>query len=436
MKKHIYIVLAVVFLNSTATQAQDYFSFYNLGDYVVQTQNISPVYIPKNSFTFAVPGVNIGLELNTSFSANQLLTKNENSNTLKWDLNNLSETSDELNDIDIDLTVNLFYMAFKRKKGSFTIFANTRVSNKMRLSNDLLNIAANGINESFALDDKARISGYNEIGIGFTQTFLEDDKLAIAIRGKYLNGMVHGGTEDNAEAAIEIDQKTGFYTLNATSATANTSGLGPIFGGDADEFIFFTENQGWAVDIGATFKPIEKLTLEIAVNDIGEINWTQDVANYNIEETDGNQVYSGVDLRTREPLEDEALEVLNEVFPNNETAKEFKTTLSMKTYVSARYAITKRNLFTLAAFNSNAFGQFKPSYSLGYNRTLKKTTFGVLASMGGRVDDLRVGVNFAAKLGPFQLYAATDSVMAAFGLPEEAKGVYARLGLNFVFGYK
>ena len=432
MKKHIYIVLAVVFLNSSATQAQDYFSFYNLGDYVVQTQNVSPVYLPKNEFTFALPAANIGLNFNSGFKINELLVKNDITKKLEYNVDNLYDKAEDVNYLNIDVTVNLFYMAFKRKKGSLTFFANTKATNNWRYSKDFLGIAANGINESFNLNEINKYNGYNEIGVGFTQTFL-NDKLAVAIRAKYLNGFVHASVEENATAALEIDE-TGNFILSAQNATVNSSGTA-LFEDGNEEFKLFTGNTGFAIDFGATYKATEKLTFEIALNDMGSINWKDGARNFNIEDVT-NSMYSGVDLRDdNEGLENTALDKLETIFKTNETEKEFKSKLNMKTYLSARYALTERNTFTLALFNQNAFNQFKPSYSLGYNRTLKKTTFGVLTSIRGIDNEVLLGANFAAKLGPFQLYAATDSLKGLFMKPEELSSANVHIGLNLVFGY-
>lgn len=431
MKKHIYIYIAFLVVGISNINAQDYFSFYNLGDYVVQTQNVSPVYIPKNSFTFAVPVANLGFNFNSGFKVNELLVKNENTNKLEYNLANLYNEAGDFNDMNVDVTINLFYMAFKRKRGSLTIFANTRATNNWRYTKDFLGIAANGITSDFLLQEQNEYTGYNEIGIGFTQTFF-DDRLALAVRAKYLNGFVHSSTEDGAMAALEIDE-SGNFVLSAQNATVNSAGS--FFNGDSEEeFKVFTENTGFGFDFGATFKATKKLTFEIAVNDIGSITWKEDVKNFNIEDTD-REVYSGVDLRSRAGLEDNALDRIEAIFQTNETEEEFETKLNMKTYLSARYALTEKNTFTLAAFNTHAFDEFKPSYSLGYNRTLKKTTFGVLASMGGIDNDFLFGANFAMKLGPLQLYAATDSLKALFAKPEEAYGANVRVGLNFVFGY-
>jgi hypothetical protein len=433
MKKHIFIYIAFLVVAANNINAQDYFSFYNLGDYVVQTQNVSPVYIPKNSFTIAIPAANVGFNLNSGFKVNELLVQNELTKNLEFNLANLYDEAEDINDLNVDLTVNLFYMAFKRKRGSFTVFANTRATNNWRYSKDFLGIAANGITDSFSLNEINEYTGYTEIGIGITQTFF-NDKLAIAVRAKYLNGFIHSSTEEGATASLEIDE-LGNYILSAQNATVNSAGNGLYEEGGTDDFKVFTENTGWGFDFGATFKATKKLTFEIAVNDVGSITWKDDVKNFNIQDVQ-NEVYSGIDLRDDAGgLENNALDELERIFNTNETEEEFETKLNMKTYLSARYALTEKNTFTLAAFNTHAFDEFKPSYSLGYNRTLNKTTFGVLTSMGGIDNEFLFGANFAVKLGPLQLYAATDSLKALFTKPEEATGANVRVGLNLVFGY-
>ncbi|MEI6865439.1 DUF5723 family protein [Flavicella sp.] len=435
MKKHITIYLVFLFAGITNINAQDYFSFYNLDDYVIQTQNLSPVFIPKNRLTIAIPGANAGLNFNSGFKINELLVKNETTNKLEFDLVNLYETADKINEMNIDVSINLFYVAFKRKKGSITIFANTRATNNWRYTKDFLGITANGINQDFTLNEQNEYTGYNEFGVGFTQTFF-DDRLAVAIRAKYLNGFIHSSTEDGAQLSLEIDDPTGYYTIIAEKATVNSAGLNS-FSGNGEEFKIFTDNTGFGFDFGATFNATKKLTFEIAINDVGSITWNEDVQNFRIADTGTEGVlYTGIDLRTETELGKETLDQLGSIANSSETSDSFKTELNMKTYLSARYAITEKNTLTLVAFNTHAFDDFKPSYSLGYNRTLSKTTFGALASIGGINNEFLLGANFAVNLGPLQIYAATDSLKAIFAKPEEATGLNLRIGLNLVFGYK
>ena len=409
-----------------SVNAQDYFSFYNLGDYVAQTQNVSPVYLPKNSFTFGTPA-NIGGVFNSNLTLNQFMVNT--GNQLEIDFNQLAANAEEKNNLNTDLSANLFMLAFKTKKGSFTLFANVKSTLSWQYSDDFANVAANGFASSFALtDDKMISSSYAEFGIGITRKFF-NDKLAIGLRLKSLSGIAHMETVENSSLSVDIDQNSSVWTVNAMNATVNSAGIP-----GEDEDFEFGKNTGFGFDIGATYAINKKLTLELAVNDIGSINWTENVTNYNIEDANG-ATFSGADLNSGN-IEDEIEDALNDVIGTNETNESFKTKLATKTYLSAKYQISKKNAFTAAFFkNSSAIIDIKPSYALGYNRTLNKTTFGVLASAGGPNSDVRFGANAVVKLGFLQLYAATDNISNLFGKVEEANGGNIRVGLNFVFGY-
>jgi hypothetical protein len=434
--RQFYFSIVLFIINNTYVNAQDYLSFYNLGDYVTQTQNIAPVFLPKNSFTLALPFTNIGFNQNSGFKINDLLIKNKVTNKLELNFSNLYNDANEVNDFNIDMTFNLFYIAFKRKKGSITIFANTRATNNWRFTKDFLGITANGIIEGFYLKDQNEYTGYNEIGIGFTQTFLEE-KLAIGLRVKYINGFTHSSNKNGSLLSLDIDEATGDYKVIVKNATVNNAGS--LFNDDTDEFKMFTENIGYGLDFGVTFKATDRLNFEIAFNDIGSITWKEDIKNLNIEDTSPEGIiFDGIDpsdIRLDKNLLNVFYDELQKIISVSETSKSFKTNLNMKTYLSARYAITERNLFTISAFNTQAFDDFKTSYSLGYNRTLKKKTYGFLAGLGGIDNEFLLGANFAVNLGPVQIYAATDSVKAIFYKPEESTGANLRLGLNFVFGY-
>lgn len=421
-------------------QAQDYFSFYNLGDYIAQSTNVSPVYLPKNGFTFGTPA-NVGTYLDAGFQVNDLLVPSENDEFNKYDFNNLLTNIEPENTLTQDINASVFMLAFRTKKGSITVFANTRVTTSFEYSDDFISFLANGI-ESFNMNtDKISTTAFNEIGIGLTRTFF-NDKLAIGFRAKYLNGISHASTSKDAAFKMDVNTSNSEYTVSASNATLNTAGIAnniELFESDEEIDIqetIFTGNTGFGFDIGATYSFSKKFSIEVAVNDIGSITWEENVVNYNIEDLD-NAVFDGVNLDTETgSLENALLDRFAEVVPMNETTESFETELFMKSYASIKYQITDKNAFNLVAFNNHAYGNFEPRYSLGYNRTLKKTTFGILASTGQEDGEINYGVNFAVNLGPLQFYAATDSLYDVINSIEEATGANGRLGLNFVFGYK
>lgn len=433
----LYLLITFTLLCALKAKSQEYFSLYNLGDYVIQSQNTSPVYIPKNTFTFAVPIANGSFNFNSGFRVNELIVKNNLTNKLEYNFNNLYNSADQSNYLNVDLTINFFNLAIKRKKGSITVFANSKMTNNWKYSKDFLRIAAVGISQGFSLNEQNDYTGYNEIGFGFTQTFL-NNQLAIGIRAKYLNGSIHSSTGDDVLLEHKIDDLTGSYTVIADNATVNSAGS--IFNETNGEFKFFTENIGFGFDIGATFKMNEKLTFEFALNDIGYINWKEDVTNFNIEDTgiEGN-IYNGINFEdyynNNTSLYDEVFSLISSTVKAEETSKNFSSKLNMKSYLSAKFEFIETNTLSLVMYNTHAFNEFKPSISMGYNKTIGKSTFGVLTNFIGVENEFSFGANFAVQLGVFQLYGATDSLKAIFAKPEESTGANVSIGLNILFDH-
>ena len=99
MKKTIYSTILLFFILTNNVKAQDYLSFYNLGDYVIQTQNISPIYLPKYKVNFGTP-LNIGFNLNSGIKLNDILV--ESGNNIKIDFNNLNASAADANVVAIE----------------------------------------------------------------------------------------------------------------------------------------------------------------------------------------------------------------------------------------------------------------------------------------------------------------------------------------------
>lgn len=428
MNKHIKAIalLLFIFISNVNLSAQDHLSLYNLGDYVIQAQNLSPAYLPKNSFTFGTPA-NIGLNIDSNLRIRDLLVNN-GGDILDLDLDNLNDVAKENNTLLSDITVNLFALGFKTKKGSIVLFGNLKNNLSWRFTNDFTDVIANGITSGFSLsDEKIGVTAYHEIGIGITRQFLKD-KLTIGVRLKSLTGIAHAELEKNASFSLDVDSQTSNWIANSQNATVNTSGIADD---GFDDFSAFNENKGIAVDLEAIYKITKKFTLSLAVNDIGQIEWSENVANYNIDDTN-NSIFTGIDFKD-ESLED----AINNWIGTSETNESFKTKLGTKTFLSLKYQLFEKNIITASFFkNNNPFINRKPSYALGYNRNSRTMTYGVIASTNEFSDGVRFGANIAVQLAFLQLYAATNDFSNLFGKVEESNNASLNFGLNFVFGNK
>ena len=146
MKINTFTLIAILLFTINSAKAQNTLSFYNLGDYVVQTQNVSAVYLPKNNFTLGLPG--IGFNVNNPFKLNEFLVQNNTTNKLETNFDNLLLNSKALNQSTMQINASLFMLAFKTKKGSISLFANSKLVNNIQYTDQFIEVVANGINEN------------------------------------------------------------------------------------------------------------------------------------------------------------------------------------------------------------------------------------------------------------------------------------------------
>lgn len=423
MKAATFTLITILFFMTNSSKAQNAMSFYNLGDYVMQTQNISAVYLPKNTITFGLPGV--GLSANNPFQLNEFLVKNNTTNKLETNFDNLLTNAQAVNQSNVHLNTSLFMLAFKTSKGSISVFANSKLTNNWQYTDEFIAIVANGINDFNLSNNQLNTSLYHEIGLGITQQFL-NKKLAVGLRLKYLNGIAHTSLKNYASLSLNIDDTNQNWNITAKNATLRTSGV------SNDEKSYFTGNNGFGIDLGATYQLSEKWIVALSINDLGTINWSENNTSYNIKDTPGT-IYSGVNLDTDGSVKKEIESALNTVFNATETIENFSTKLTTKTYLSAKYYANKKNVFSTVFANTHIFGNLNSNYALGYNRLHKNSTYGLLTSIDSQQKQIKLGGNAAVNIGALQIYVATDNFLNAFRKVAEISQSEIYLGLNLGF---
>ena len=137
-------------------------------------------------------------------------------------------------------------------------------------------------------------------------------------------------------------------------------------------------------------------------------------------------------VNTQYDIED----ALNNVIGTDESNTSFKSKIGSKILFSSKYQMSEKNVFRATYFSyNNPYVDIKPSFGLGYNRELNKSTYGVIASTGGNNGGFRLGANLAVQLGFLQLYGAIDDFSSLYGKVEQSNEANFRLGINFLFGY-
>lgn len=430
MKNKIFLSLLITFQFFNNASAQDYFSLYNLGDFVVQTQNISPVYLPEKTFSFATP-----LNLNANYAGGFKLTDfikdgTFSSENIKLDFTELLADSKSKNNINLDFSTNLFMLGFKTNHGSITIFSNIKSTTNWQYSKEFLKVAVSGVSSTSLTNDKLSSNLYHEIGIGMTRRFL-DDKLAIGLRVKYLNGIVNYSTGKDAKFELDIDEANSIWNVTTKNAVINTSGYKQ---GENPITSLFTNNTGLGFDLGATYILNQKWEFEIAINDIGYINWEENIKNYVILDNDNKQ-FIGLNLDDQFPADiGEEIDItVNNFLDATETSNSYKSKLATNTYLSAKYKLSEKNIFSSVLYNNFVFNRFSPSLAIGYNRLLRNYNLGAVVSTQDNSNKVRFGANFAVNIGKIQLYGAVDNLFGMMGKLEETTNANFHFGFNLIF---
>jgi Family of unknown function (DUF5723) len=441
MKKYILISFFSVVL-ITNIKAQGGFSFYQLRDVVPQTQSVQPAFIQNNTFTFGLSGAQTTFQ--GDFELGDILYKSPSGGgNFSIDFNNLLENTAAVSQLNLDATANVVTIGFKSKWGSFSLFGNVRTKLDFEYDDDIIEFLANGnsnrIGSSLNFENtKISLDTYHEFGLGFARTFLKE-KLTLGVRAKMINGIFHVSTEDGAQASIATDATTYDMTFSIRNARVRTAGLNMLFNSDdyddnaLQDYAVSNGNNGFAFDFGAKYDIFDYLSVEFSVLDLGNITWKEEVINYQADDAD--VTFRGVPLRGIDDIDQVLEDSLLGKFTSEENYTEFKKSMSPRTYLAVSYKPGVNDRFTLMAYNNHVFNEIKPAYSLSYNRSAGKFTFGAITTYRSTNSRTNFGFNMAANLGPVQLYMATDNLLVV-NQPEKRSIADVRFGLNLMIGYK
>lgn len=289
------------------------------------------------------------------------------------------------------------------------------------------------------------INSYAEIGLGYSRQITE--KLTVGGRVKALLGIA------NAEMKIDrfdVDMKlpenpydynewaSGRYggtavtraTLTTTmkggglSFSQNAAGHQIIDGFDIDGDNFGIAGKGFGVDLGASYKLLNNLTLSAAVLDLGFLSWDKGSTTVaeadnevTINETNYDQ-YVGGDFMDMDMYNMEQGE-----------AKANKKSLASTILLAGEYGLLN-NMLSVGALYTTRFVQPKAVSELTFSATFRPKNWLNAAVSYSPIQAAGKSIGLALKLGP--LFVGTDYMF--FG--NNSKSVNGFFGLSFPFGGK
>lgn len=447
MKNRILLfILAGLAWSRLSAQSEGTLTFMNSLPQVVIN---NPALVPNYKITIGLPGSSImGYYANNAFSYNDMISHVNDS--VKADLSKLSKTLKPRNYITQALQVDLLRLGIRiNSKLYVTLNSTAKAYNREMLPKDLVQIFVNGNTASIGgtetLSPKAESFSLIETAIG--GAYQVDKKLTVGARIKYINGLTNVTTESST-LNLSTDKST--YALTASAGMdVRTSGIYNLTQSNYDlgsNIGKYFSNFGLAMDIGATYKVLDRLTVGASFIDIGSIHWKNNTYGYTLDPAKASYTFQGVDLGKVLNGDNSYLSALGDSLQNRFKVKEgnidsYNTPLPAKMYLTGMYEVVK-NFTVGGVFYTEKFRErISTSLTIGVNKH-----FGKVFSASGSYSMVsntynNFGLGMSLNLSPIQLYIVGDNLLGTAMVKDvnsfvsQTKFFNVRMGLNFVIGF-
>ncbi|MCU4166196.1 DUF5723 family protein [Carboxylicivirga caseinilyticus] len=437
------ILFMVMGVNVGAQQNLTLFLMHDLP----QANFVNPAVTPECPMVIGVPALS-SLHLNysnTAFAAKDLFRSVNDSLYFNPDaaINNMR--GHELIAVETHYTPLYFGMWLK---GSYWTFALTeKVYTYNTINQNTAKLFWEGNYPAFT-GSSASLSGlrlnvnhYREYAVGWAKQ--TGERFQMGIRGKLLFGkgnvytpVTKGGLYTNdRNFALDLNLDSKVNTSFPLEVTTDEEGFVTDIAVQEDidwlKYMMNNRNLGLGVDFGFIYKLNSRMTLSGSLLDIGFINWTSDVNNF---ESAGSFQYSGTDSGSdfdNPNYISNITDSLQNMFVPKPTSSGYVSPLVPQMYVGLTRVLTD-HINTGAVIRNEFYrNRFRSSLTLSANTYNYKILNGSLSYSVMNGDYFNVGAGIGAKLGVIHIHAISDNLFSFFNL-SEARGVNLRFGISII----
>ena len=416
--------------------AQEGTSFYHLGSATMQSTAFNASYFPKGDFFVGLPVLSgISLYANNRFSYDDVVIKNGDINEINLD--KLVSSMEAANSFSLHGTISLAHIGFRAPSGlGVSLFANERLAANFIYPKEIAEFLFKGNGDMVGRKIDigkfgASINYYREYGLGLAYEF--DGRLKVGARLKYLQGFVNLSTPHNFNATLKTNNENYQFEADWQKFQFRTAGISQfsdeaINEEDLASYFISNGNSGFALDLGFEYKLNNYYAFSFAVNDMGYIGWKEHIETVGL--PDSTFVYAGVELQGGDIID--SISLVSNKFKVDTTYEQYTSFLPANIIGSIVYTPVN-GTDVITTLNAKIIqGQINPGFGLGIRQTVSSNVI-VSASVTKLPQQFfNVGLGFAAKLGPVQLYMATDKILG-YSVPS-MKWAQVQLGMNLVFG--
>jgi len=330
---------------------------------------------------------------------------------------------------DVRFGLSILNFGFRiKEKNFFTFGASLRGEAYSHIPKDFTRLLLYGTGREDSFDfSSAGLEAklYGELGFGFIRQI--NDMWSFGLKLKALIGFA--GVHSNIDELILQTSMDRWQLLSIADAYIMTpavkySATNKSLSTDINaKNLFFPQGIGGAIDLGATYRPVENFTLSFAVTDLGLISWqnSSNIVNIN---TRGKFSFKGVEYHYRDNI-DSLKSAYDRLVDNMKDSVKWSVKqgingsinqwLTANANIGAEYGILDNKISFAAMANARInYNRIMPELTLGVNfRPADWAKFYLSHTLSTRcASTLGLGVNLQA--GPVNFYIISDFVPLSY----------------------
>ena len=457
-KMRIVLVVLFVCLCSEFLRGQDANGTAYFLPNLPQRVRFNPAYQPEYKVWVGLPalsGISVNY-MNSAFGIDDLLVK-EGKDSLYVDMDRMYKSLRKQNIIHFGNDISLLTVGVKINSWYATLDVTEKNDFLFRANKDLFSFLKRGnepyLGKTMDIGDLGlQLNAYEEFAFGLSKKV--NDKWTVGGRAKFLLGIANASLV-NSKISIESAKDASSMKIRSKQDIRVSAPLTfeyekdgeyinwDSFDVDTDDFsvsmVLNTKNPGFALDLGAEYQFNDKLKFYASVLDLGFIRWGAEnyrfTQNATFDWQGGDLSNSiGKDNKSIDDVFDDLIDSLKDNFRLKEKQGAYTNMLRTQVYLGATYQLSKMVNVAGVAELTLLDKTFYPSLTASADvRLLRNVSAAVSYSvMPGNY--VNVGAALTAKLGPVQLYASTDNVLAANYTSTQS--LNGRFGINLLFGHR
>ena len=378
---------------------------------IYQNNAVNPAYFPASRWMISVPVLS-----GTSFNYNNRLSYSDAISKLdngvnQVNFNNILRNLKEKNFIGLHTRVNLLFVGYRRNQAAISFFVNERIEADLFFPKDLVDFGING-NLNFTGRElnlrklRGNATHYREMGVGYTY-FDKEGRFSVGYRLKLLSGFYNASTPNNFNATLTTNADNFSLDIHVENAIFRNT---EVYSNRNGTSFILSRNLGASLDIGASYKLNEQLSIGFSITDLGFISWKDGIDGRQLEDT--NFTYGGVDIRNSDDLIEALEDSISGRFNIIENYDEpYTTALPAIGNITGSWHLNANSELIATVIPRFVLGNVQMQYGAGISQKISRNLKVNLSANKLPQQNINLGAALALYLGPIQIYGGTDRII-------------------------